>query len=298
VFARSQTAAQRAADLIFAAYCLTLGAWPPLPVFGFRVWPLDQRARHDASIDDDTDLPADYTEIQAGGLLQAAILAARASLRKAHAYALFKLKLSYLLSSASQVDLRPSLWSRHRAVMRSPDLHVAYAFAIQTAYSAIEELGLEVRASKERPSLIGADWNPPVLTDLEGRLDTARINRALPFVWHLRDTPTKVERRYAVRATLSARVPFERVRDREIPVVDALAQASRLRSRVSAHRFNEVTASLTKYDAANVQRLARRLVIEALGEWHGRLDHRTSLSGRPNPPLQPAGGATGESARG
>jgi hypothetical protein len=45
------------------------------------------------------------------------------------------------------------------------EYHVDAAFAIVAAFSVIEELGLEVRSSRENPRFVGAakdEWNPQV----------------------------------------------------------------------------------------------------------------------------------------
>lgn len=57
------------------------------------------------------------------------------------------------------------------------------------------------------------------------------------------------------------------MRDVYVEVIDGIAYASWLRSSISAHRLPRLARSLTTYDVANVQHLARRLLLEVLGFW-------------------------------
>jgi len=59
-----------------------------------------------------------------------------------------------------------------------------------------------------------------------------------------------------------------KVRDVYLDIIEAIAYASWLRSKISAHRLSVLAKSLTICDVANVQQLARRLLLETLGFWH------------------------------
>ncbi|MHB1313447.1 MAG: hypothetical protein ACYC3L_15625 [Gemmatimonadaceae bacterium] len=202
-----------------------------------------------------------------GSLHFASVLAARLSQRRTLQYALFKLRLSYHLCSVHIMDLDPSHWRAGTGVSSSPPDHVALATALQLAYSAIEELGLEVRASKEKPSMVNGEWNQPVLKELQARLIKARINLEDTEIWYRRSTPTLVERRYPVARSRKTKWTHGSIRDVEVNIEEALQLASRLRSRIAAHRLPTIASSLTYYDVANVQLLARRLLIETAGCW-------------------------------
>ena len=132
----------------------------------------------------------------------------------------------------------------------------------------LEELGFEVRANKERPSRIDGKWNPPVLAELESRLRAGRIDLDDTVVWTLRHTPTRIERQ---RPSEGSKASWSggSIRDQLVPVVDAIAYVSWLRSKVAAHRLGDLAPSLTIYDVANAQALARRLLLEHLGFWRG-----------------------------
>jgi hypothetical protein len=138
----------------------------------------------------------------------------------------------------------------------------------------LEELSVQIRADKDKPSTIGGQWNPEVKQELETRLKEAGIELSESFLWIQRDTPTRIERTRAPRTQSLAGWAGLKVRDRDLALVDAIAYTSWLRSRVSAHKLGELSASLTYYDVLNAQHVARRLLLERLGFW--RYDERLS----------------------
>lgn len=256
--------AEYAAQLLLAADALCTGArsW-----FGDSIRVMCEEEPEDPA---ELDVHHQFLESTQGvvsGLSRATLVAARASHRRKYQYALFKMQLSYTLCSLHPIDLDPSHWRPGPAVSDSPLDHVACAYAIQSAYSAIEELGLEVRASKDVPSMLNGKWNPPVLSELRARLCRANVALGESVVWHRRHTPTLVERK--LPAISAGKTPWAHgmVRDIEVKIEDAINHSSRLRSKVAAHRLPGIAKSLTLYDASNVQSLARRLLLEVLGCW-------------------------------
>jgi len=57
------------------------------------------------------------------------------------------------------------------------------------------------------------------------------------------------------------------MRDEEVNIVEAIAVASRLRSRITAHGLPDIAASLSVYDVGNIQQLTRWLILESCGMW-------------------------------
>jgi hypothetical protein len=202
------------------------------------------------------------------GLADACELTNRASRTRSSSYALHKLALSYQASSPDLMDLHPGRAPRRFGVQNDPIHHVYLANAVTLAYSAIEEMGLEVRASLKNPSKMpDGTWNPVVRADLERRLLKSGIDIELTHIWTLRGPKTRIERK---RPPPSAGKPSwsrGNVRDVNVRVIDALALASWLRSGTTTHRLSENARSLTVYDAHNVQSLARRLILERFGFW-------------------------------
>ena len=192
------------------------------------------------------------------------MVAVKAVRRRNWVYALSKLWLSYQIHSVAGIDLDPA---HSETIPKSthPIDHVSCATAIVLAYSTIEELGLEVRANMKQPSKINGAWNPAVKQELEGRLKAAGVDPREPYNWNVRGPRTRLEREHPPIAL--KRSPWARwdVRDKEVEIVDAIAHASWLRSRVSAHRLKyELARVLSVYDVANVQYLARRLMLESI----------------------------------
>jgi hypothetical protein len=183
-------------------------------------------------------------------------------------YAMHKLALSYRSAGAHHMEMHPRYPRPEFGVQRDPMMHVRIASAITLAYSAIEEMQLEVRASSQNPSrLKDGSWNPVVRNELERRLLKAKIDIKDPFIWTLRGPKTRIERSRQIPSIGKTKWTYGMVRDREVSIVDALAYASWLRSTTTTHRFTNVSKSLTVYDAYNVQFLARRLLMERFGFW-------------------------------
>jgi hypothetical protein len=263
VYASSWPSAQRALNLISA--CIYLFDGSP-PVFDSETHLI---AHNDFEPQfDDPDLRQVYV---GGGLSRANIpiacaLAAKASRRKKCEYGVTKYNFSINLHSQHSVDLEP-FSSSHLGVSSFPDDHVTFCHAILSAYSVLEDIGLELRASRDRPSRINGEWNPVVRSDLEARLQEAGINTDEPLLWTVRGTKRKLERRRGV--PILRKAPWSRatVRDCNLDIVDAIAYADWLRDCVAAHNVKDLTRVLTPYDVVNVQHLARRLLLESLGFW-------------------------------
>lgn len=221
-----------------------------------------------------------------GGLLNACELANRASRNHSSSYALHKLALSYQSSSPHLMDLDPGQSPRRFQVLSDPIYHVYLANAVTLAYSAIEELGLEIRANAKKPSKMpDGTWNPDVKADLKKRLQKSGIDPSTTHIWTLRGPKTRIEK---MRPPPSAGKPNwsrGRVRDVNVQLIDALALASWLRSSTATHKFTKTTRSLTVYDAHNVQSLARHLIMDKFGflpavRWPDELSTARRLAAR------------------
>jgi hypothetical protein len=262
IVARSETVARRVASNVVGAMTLLEGSSVLIPDLS------DAFHRQD-------DPEPNVKRLHAGcwstsGFPLACRIAVRASFSLPFQYALAKYKLSCETASFAWIDLDP----RHSEIIprwhRAED-HVRLATAIVLAYSVLEELGIEVRASADNPSSINGKWNPVVKRNLEDRLRRAGIDLSNPVIWSVRGGKSRLEaeRPQHLFAT-SARTPWAKweIRDRHVEVVDAIGHASFLRSKVSSHRLNpSKVRMLSAYDVANVQHLARRLFLERLGYW-------------------------------
>lgn len=266
IYAATEESAQNAVDLISAASCLInqdCGDDPELD--GVRAYQRKKKINH--LVFSGNFIPP----TRVGDYQFACVVAARVSKKKSFQHALYKHKFSQQIFYVSIDALDPSRWESERFVFNSPEHHVRCAQAITLGYSVLEELGLEIRASQANPSFINGRWNPEVKNDLEQRLKKAGVDLSENALWMIRDTPTKIERKRPVPIINKAGWSYSKVRDSYIEVVDAIAHASWLRSKVSAHRLQEISKSLNYYDVANIQYLSRRLLLEVLGLWrhHG-----------------------------
>ena len=262
--AATRQAAQRASNLITAAKTLLDGDFTTGDPY--TAIPDDSSALEDL-------FPPEYDDairvsVCTGSIGLAAEVAAKTTHRRRWKLGLVKYWLSLRTCSVPTVDLHPR-YSYKFTVDADPINHAVMAQAIIAGYSAIEELDLQIKASANRPSrLPDGSWNPLVLADLHQRLSAAGIDIDRTIGWHLRNTPTRIERRHAPPS--GARAPWAArygVRDRMVRIDDAIGYASLLRSRVSAHASHTLTKSLTVNDVHNVQHLARRLLLETLGYW-------------------------------
>lgn len=203
-------------------------------------------------------------------------LATKVTCKNVYIYALAKYNFSVSLYNRDLVDLEP--WSSpHLPVSKHPEDHVAFCHAIVAAYSVLEEMGLEVRASNTRPSMINGKWNPEVRFDLENRLRKARINLSEKMLWTIRGPRRKIESKKQINTSEKMPWSFGPVRDAGVEIVDAIAYASWLRSKVSSHKTIDITRSISPYDVISTQHLARRLLLEHFGMWR---DYFRNLEGQ------------------
>lgn len=260
---KTQVGAQRALNLILA--CISLYAGEPVIPF------LDVEAL--AYRDEDIkSLPLDE-KVQfsrrhwLSHIPISCVIAAKASHRRKYIYAISKYSFSITNFSLFHVELDPFM-AQHIPVSPYPDDHVRFCYAIVSAYSLLEELGLEIRASQDNPSMIGGKWNPSVKKNLENRLRRAGINLKETLSWTLRGPKKKIELEKSPLLLSKEKWAYGlMVRDASIELLDAIAYASWLRSYVSSHKTKDITTAVSAYDVINVQHLARRLILESLGYW-------------------------------
>lgn len=198
------------------------------------------------------------------GIPTACAIAAKASRRRQWSYAVARYKFSLALYSVHRMDMHPN-YRTHHGVSRHPDDHILLAQTLVAAFGVIEDLGLGVPAGHTRPSRIGGEWNPVVLSDLTTRLTLQGANPSETVLWLVRGPDRRIEKRRPLPAGEMAVWSRDKVRDRRLSLVDAIAHADYLRDRVAAHGARDMTRSLTPYDVVNVQSLARFLLLTSLG---------------------------------
>ena len=267
IFARDYDSAQRAGDLVHSSRLLLDGSNVMSHLESgehLQVWPI-------GSPDIDKfghDLRLGRHQICTMDLPMACLVAAKVSFKLEYVYALAKLRVSFELASAPPKDLDPSQ-SDNIPKSPFPEDHVRMAQALIAAWSCVEELGFDVRASSKKPSkLPDGTWNPPVKADLEHRLRRGGVDLAEPLSWNVRGPRTRIERKKRPPVFTKAEWARWNVRDGDMEIIDAINYASYVRSSIAAHRSDKkMIRVLSIYDVVNTQFLARRLLLERLGLW-------------------------------
>jgi hypothetical protein len=258
--ASSWSSAQRALDLILGCHQLVQGPH----VFDIHL--VANNADEPGWIGEHERKALSKQTYSSSDIPLACAIAAKASRNRKWFYGVAKYRFSLSLYSVQHMDMEP--WhSHHLPISAFPSDHVTFSYSIISAYSVIEDLGLEVRASPKKPSRIQGEWNPAVKHDLEERLVKDGVDLRETFLWIVRGSKRKIETRRPLPPGSKAPWSAWIVRDSELQVVDAIAYADWLRDHIASHGMKELTRSLSPYDVVNVQDLARRLLLESLGFW-------------------------------
>lgn len=258
----NETIANRVSKLIFASLHLLSSYSNFLPKYPPVIKPYGQEVDLSKAV---YGIP---TQISNPDILLACKIACKVSFRKKYIYSLFKYQLACLLHSNPIVDLDPTMGG-YFSLSPFEDDHIRLGYAIVLFYSILEELGVEIRASQKKPSrLPDGKWNPVVKGDLEERLRKLKINIDEPVYWDLRGTPNKIERSKRPQIIGKADWAYGAVRDGQMQIIDAIAYISWIRSRVVAHKVNDLIGSLSIYNVSNANYLAQRILLETLGFWN------------------------------
>ncbi|WP_298127157.1 hypothetical protein [Brevundimonas sp.] len=148
---------------------------------------------------------------------------------------------------------------------RTTFLFTAYALAITSAFSAIEELRLEPRHRHGEHVLKDGQWNERITAELRERLSAAGVDPDEEVVWIARGAPTLVERRVAPPSGKRASWARWKVRDRLVPLTEAVLLSARIRHRASSHATKSETRALTPVDLLNVHATCRALLLGVAG---------------------------------
>ncbi|MFP3861141.1 MAG: hypothetical protein ACLFUW_09990 [Bacteroidales bacterium] len=187
-------------------------------------------------------------------------MAARVSRKRKFTYALVLLQQSRQLHYNHPMEFEPKHFPYEH---RSPDPtdHVRFAYAIVMSYAVLEQLGLALHEK----AFHNKQWIPEKRAELENRLKNSGVDYSHPVLWLRRGGKAKLE---ALRSTLTGiktNWASGKVRDNEILIVDAIAEIRWHRSKVSAHKMDELVGTLSVHDVFNSQSLASRLFLEVMG---------------------------------
>jgi hypothetical protein len=258
IAAQKRETAQSAADQIVAVLRVLSGDTDPLEFEPFV------NSESDKFVFGSDEFLLSKEAICRYGLVYACELAAKASRRIGCQYALEKYRHSVDIYCLSPNDVF-SRYHTHVCTTQSKMMHIKFANAIVNAYAAIEDLHLEIRANSNNPSKIGGMWNPVVLDDLTKRLEKANISPESTITWLARGPKRKLEQIKPVETATQEPWAKANLRDNDVKIIDALAYASWLRSKISSHGTGKLASSLSPYDVTNCQMLIRRLILGILG---------------------------------
>ena len=200
-------------------------------------------------------------------------IASKISFRKNYQYAIFKLEQSLKCLEPNLNYFDPRNWEPFKSISKFPIDHVKYGAAIFFAYSVLEELGLEIRASKNNPTILkNGTKNPVVINELIGRLQKNNIDINQGLIWLSRNKKTIIQsQKKPIKIYQKAEWAWGQIMDGEVDIVDAIIYASYLRSQVSTHKFRELSSKLSFYDVINIQQLAFRLMDDVIGTWDAQI---------------------------
>lgn len=161
-------------------------------------------------------------------------------------------------------------------------IQMRFAYAIISAFSVIEELGLNVNVNvsvNKRSKLENGEWDKEVLDDLIERLIKSGVNVKEDVSWMIRGKETKIESKRPIKLTKTAEWADKedsedydyfdtlKVNDGYVSFPDAINHISFLRSSISSHSVGKRIMDLSVFDVANAQHLARRLILEKTNRW-------------------------------
>ncbi|OWY72819.1 hypothetical protein B7486_00290 [cyanobacterium TDX16] len=257
--ASRRATAQRALELILAAHSLIYSEPPP--------WPDDYEVQDHIASEKSTN-SLGHLDSEKGRYYGATDfplachIAAACSWRKKHCYALALHRLSLSLHANYAQDLEPRSYpQQHRSFL--PRDHVRYAYSIVTAYAVLEQIDLALNNQSHRNNA----WIPESKVAFVEKLRANGIDPHERVVWMLRGGKTRLENakgrppKNSVRASWA----FAKIRDKEIEVIDAIADLRFLRSKVAAHKISELSNLISIYDVSNAQRLVGYLLMVVLG---------------------------------
>lgn len=202
----------------------------------------------------------------------ATAVAARAWPDKSLVYAIHKLALSLEMESITWWSTHPRYGQIFDKHTERHSGHVRTSAAINLAFSAIEEIKLQVKSSATNKRFLDnetGEWGPKVLHDILERLRNAGIDVEQRLNWVVRGEASKSEE--GIKPTLGMPAPYfdnQIVRDLELTIPEALHISSFIRNYMTAHGFSEASAFLGPYEVFNVQSLARRLILSKCQLWN------------------------------
>lgn len=250
ILAKSRVSAQRVLDLILDCHRLVMGE-PPEFEDSMKVYRTQK------------EINARLGQVcwfQTDSFPLACWVATKISRKLTLTFALALYRVSQTLHANAWMDLEPRQYPyEHRSPFARDQIRFAYA--IIAAYAVFEQLGLSLNGT----AFANNAWIPSKRKDLELRLAGVGIQPTETALWMIRGRRGALETKRNVPIAYGSPWSVGLIRDGEILFPDAIARARYLRSGVSAHRVDRHTRSLSVHDVANVQLLARTVLLRAIG---------------------------------
>lgn len=185
-------------------------------------------------------------------------------------YALHKYRFSLETDHFSPHSAHPRYGQLFGQPLGEYDYHVRAAMAITAAYSAIEELGLQISNPRSGGNrFVGNQLRSDLVEQLDQKLRAANMHAGQKVYWMQRGSdPHPLERsREEQPGAPSPYSGWRDVRDIEITLPEAIHLVSWLRNKHSTHKFSAYTPTLTPHDVHNCQMVARRLLLGRMNLW-------------------------------
>jgi hypothetical protein len=196
-------------------------------------------------------------------------------------YAIEKFQVSIELDSFTPHSANPTYGQKFDNFDPSYRYHVIASYAVNCAFSIIEEIGLEIRTSSKKPRFIKngeiSFWNPVVYQETDDRLKEVGLTASFDFHWTERGNETDVQKDVKPKFGVPVFPGNSVIRDVYIELIEAIHRCSYIRNFISAHKFSELTQFISPYDVYNVQTVSRLLLIHKIGLWSMLLDWRQDI---------------------
>lgn len=193
-------------------------------------------------------------------------------------YALEKYKFSLNLDHFTPHSAHPYHGKMFYTDVREKSNHVNTIYSFLSAYTIIEELGLDIRSSSKEPRFIKGtdDWNPVVLENIINRLQKNGIDSNDTIEWIIRGEPSPIYDEIKPKFMRQSKWynPINDVFDLEMKIYEAIHYCSYIRNYFLAHKTNEIVKYINPYDIFNIQSLTRRLLLSSLGVWDFMFDYK------------------------
>lgn len=204
-------------------------------------------------------LKRQHQQIATTGFLSAIELMRQACADRSLAHALLRYCHACRLFYRNPMEFDPSRGAISDPVSRNPVLYTAMALAITSAWTAIEELGLDAKETLTENRRL----SPKAVAKTRSLLEQRGISPDETVAWMTRRGMSLVERR---APHVSGKPPSWQspgVRDRIIALPDAILLCKWLRNQAGAHGTKDITTRLRAQDAMNVSGTVRDVLLLA-----------------------------------